>query len=206
MLFENYPELLPIKKDIDDAIDAIIDCYSNGGKLVIAGNGGSASDSSPLVGELMKSFILKRELPEEIEQSLSKYEDGEYLIKNLQGSLPAVDLTSSNAIISAFSNDVDPTMVYAQLVLGYGASSKNDVFIGLSTSGNSKNIVNAVKVAKAIGLKTICFTGGKDSKCSQYSDITIKAPSTETYRVQEYHLPIYHYICIKIEEHFYKNK
>lgn len=201
MIYENYPELKAIEPNINAAIDLIEKCYKKGGKVLVAGNGGSASDSSHIVGELMKGFIKKRELPKKIADKINKQDDGSYLSSHLQGALPAIDLTSSNAIISAFSNDVAPDMIYAQLLFGY--AKENDVFIGLSTSGNSKNIVNALKVAKALGIKTIAFTGMNESKCSELADVTIKAPSKETYRIQEYHLPIYHHICIEIEQKFF---
>lgn len=201
MIYQDYPELKAIESDINSAIALIEKCYEKGGKIMVAGNGGSASDSSHIVGELMKGFLKKRELSKAMTVKFSRFEEGEYLANHLQGALPAIDLTSSNAIISAFSNDVAPDMVYAQLLFGY--AKENDVFIGLSTSGNSKNIVNALKVAKVLGIKTIAFTGSNDSKCSEIADITIKAPSTETYRVQEYHLPIYHHICIEIEKKFF---
>lgn len=202
MIYENYPELKAIEPEINKAIDLINTCYKNGGKVLVAGNGGSASDASHIVGELMKGFLLKRELPTDVASKLSKIEDGDYLASHLQGALPAIDLTSSNAIISAFSNDVAPDMVYAQLLFGY--AKENDIFIGISTSGNSKNIVNALKVAKALGIKSIALTGMNNSKCSDLASVTIKAPSKETYRIQEYHLPIYHHICIEIEQKFFK--
>lgn len=201
MIYQNYPELKSIEPQINAAIAVIEKCYKKGGKVLVAGNGGSASDSSHIVGELMKGFLKKRELPKSLANKINKLDGNDYLSSHLQGSLPAIDLTSSNAIISAFSNDVAPDMVYAQLVLGY--AKDNDVFIGLSTSGNSKNIVNALKIAKTLGIKTIAFTGMNDSKCSELADVTIKAPSKETYRIQEYHLPIYHHICIEIEQKFF---
>ncbi len=121
----------------------------------------------------------------------------------LQGSLPAIDLTAQAAILSAYANDADPAMVYAQLVYGYG--KPEDIFIGLSTSGNSQNVVNAARVAKARGLKTIAMTGANSSRLSEVCDITIRVPETETYKVQELHLPVYHDICAKVEAHFWRD-
>lgn len=193
-LFKRYPKLLSIEASINEALSLMIETYKSGGKILVCGNGGSAADSEHIVGELMKGFLLKRpvtdnRIPEDLRQ-------------NLQGSLPAISLPSQSAIQSAFINDVKPDMVYAQLVYGYG--NKNDLLIGISTSGNSKNVVNAVRVANAIGVKTISMTGEKESKLSEISTVTIKAPSCETYKIQEYHLPIYHYLCAKTENTFFE--
>lgn len=170
----------------------IIDTYKNGGKILVCGNGGSAADSEHIVDELMKGFMLKRKVVDE--------RIPEHLRDQLQGALPAISLPSQSAILSAFINDVDPDMMYAQLVYGYG--NKNDLLICLSTSGNSKNCVNAAEVAKGIGVKVLSMTGAKKSKLSEISDCTIKVPETETYKVQEYHLPVYHYLCAMTEKVF----
>ena len=194
-LLERYPALKGCSQDIDEALKLIIDTYKNGGKLLVCGNGGSAADSEHIVGELMKGFMLKR-----------KVEDDripEYLRDKLQGALPAISLPSQSAILSAFINDVDPDMMYAQLVYGYG--NKNDLLICLSTSGNSKNCVNAAEVAKGIGVRVLSMTGAKKSKLSEISDCTIKVPETETFKVQEYHLPVYHYLCAMVEKIFFDN-
>ena len=192
-LIQRYPMLGEIKGDIENALYLMLNCYKSGGKILLCGNGGSAADCEHIVGELMKGFLSARivtdaDIPEDLRE-------------NLQGSLPAISLPSQSAIISAFSNDVAPDMVYAQLTLGYG--QKNDLLIGISTSGNSKNIVNAVRVAKAKGLKTIALTGKKESMLSSLCDVTIKAPETETFKVQEYHLPIYHYLCAEVEKQMF---
>ena len=186
---DNYKELLPLKDKIEEAINILINAYNNNGKILICGNGGSSSDSAHIVGELMKGFNLKREI--------------EVAGFKLQKGIPAIDLTSQSALLSAFCNDCDPSLIYAQEVLAYGSKSKNDVLICLSTSGNSKNVVNACKVAKEIGLKVISLTGAKESELSKLSNVTLNAPSTETFRVQEYHLPIYHYICARVEEYLF---
>lgn len=194
MLYERYPALSVCKDDIQKALDISVETYKNGGKILVCGNGGSASDSEHIVGELMKGFMLKRPVNDE--------RIPEELRVGLQGSLPAISLPSQCAILSAFINDVDPEMMYAQLVYGY--AKKEDLVIGLSTSGNSKNIVKAVEVAKCLGVKTLSMTGEKASKLSEISDVTIRVPATETYKIQEYHLPVYHYLCAEVEKIFFE--
>lgn len=193
MLYERYPALEVCKEDIEKALGMMIDTYKKGGKILICGNGGSASDSEHIVGELLKGFMLKRPVTDE--------RIPEHLRKGLQGSLPAISLPSQSAILSAFINDVDPEMMYAQLVYGYAKAE--DLVIGLSTSGNSKNVVNALEVAKCVGAKTLAMTGERESKMSELSDVTIRVPETETYKVQEYHLPVYHYLCAGVEAYFF---
>ena len=193
MLYERYPALEVCKEDIEKALGMMIDTYKEGGKILICGNGGSASDSEHIVGELLKGFMLKRPVTDE--------RIPEHLRKGLQGSLPAISLPSQSAILSAFINDVDPEMMYAQLVYGY--TKPEDLVIGLSTSGNSKNVVNALEVAKCVGAKTLAMTGERESKMSELADVTIKVPETETYKVQEYHLPVYHYLCAGVEAYFF---
>ena len=192
-LLKRYPALEICKYDIENALKLIIDIYKKGGKILVCGNGGSAADSEHIVGELMKGFMLKRTVCDE--------RIPEHLRKNLQGALPAISLPSQTAVLSAFINDVAPDMMYAQLVYGY--ANKNDLVIGISTSGNSKNIVNAVETAKAVGAKTLSLTGIRESRLSEISDVTIKVPETETYKVQEYHLPVYHYLCAGAEKYFF---
>ena len=193
MLYERYPALEVCKADIEKALKLMIDTYRNGGKILLCGNGGSASDCEHIVGELLKGFKSKRVVEDE--------RIPEQLRSGLQGSLPAISLPSQSAILSAFVNDVDPEMMYAQLVYGYAKA--NDLVIGLSTSGNSKNVVNALEVARAMGVRTMSMTGQKESKLSEISDVTIKVPETETYKVQEYHLPVYHYLCAEVEREFF---
>ena len=193
-LFERYPALQICEKDIEDALKLLIDTYKNDGKALVCGNGGSAADSEHIVGELMKGFMLKREL-----------DDGripENMRCNLQGALPAISLVSQSGVLSAFINDVEPEMMYAQLVYGY--SKEGDLLICLSTSGNSKNCVSAAEVAKCIGVKVLSLTGEKESRLSQISDCTVKVPDTETFKVQEYHLPVYHFLCAMTEKYFFE--
>ena len=191
--FDRYPQLMRCKSDIIHARDAIIKCYTDGGKLLLCGNGGSAADCDHIVGELMKGFLLKRSTSDE---RLPKH-----LSERLQGALPAISLPSQSAALTAFINDVDPTMVYAQLLYGY--AKPTDLFMGISTSGNSVNVVNAATVARAIGIKTVALTGDRSGSLSEVCDITIRVPETETYKVQELHLPIYHYLCASVEAHFF---
>lgn len=192
-LMQRYPKLSNCGEDIEKAAELIINVYENGGKVLVCGNGGSAADSEHIVGELMKGFLKKRAVTDE--------RIPEELRKNMQGSLPAISLPSQCAILSAFINDVEPDMMYAQLVYGY--AKENDLVIGLSTSGNSVNIVNAVEVAKCMGVKTLALTGEKESKLSQLCDVCIRVPETETYKVQELHLPVYHFLCAYAEEKFF---
>ena len=193
-LINRYPLLSVCKEDILKAKDLIKQTYEKGGKVLVCGNGGSAADSEHIVGELMKGFLLKRpvtdtRLPERIR-------------RKLQGSLPAISLPSQSAILSAFINDVDPDMMYAQLVYGY--AKENDLVIGISTSGNSENVVNAIETAHSVNVKTLSLTGANESKLSALSDVTIRVPVTETYKVQELHLPVYHYLCAEVEKAFFK--
>ena len=192
-LLTRYPALAECEADIKKALELMIETYKNGGKVLICGNGGSASDSAHIVGELMKGFLLPRQVTDErISPDLREH---------LQGGLPAIALCSHEALMMAFINDVKPDMVYAQQVYGY--AKENDLVIGITTSGNSSNVVNAIRVAKDMGVKTIGLTGEKGGKIAELSDVTIKVPETETYKVQEYHLPVYHYLCAKTEEAFF---
>ena len=194
----DYPELEACRDDMEKAFEILVECYRNGGMVLICGNGGSASDSEHIVGELMKGFLKKRPLPTEDKKTLKDPE----LYENLQGALPAVSLVSQTSIATAFMNDVEPDMVFAQQVYGY--RNRNNVLIGLTTSGNSANVVKAAEVASAFGMKTIGMTGSTGGKLAGLCDVTIKAPSDETYRVQEYHLPVYHALCAMVEAEFFE--
>lgn len=201
-LIERFKELEPIKGNIDLAIESVINCYKNGNKVLIAGNGGSACDSEHIAGELLKSFVKKRPIKEEIRKELLAMEDGEYIADNLEAPLRAIALTSHMGLSTAYLNDRDPYLIFAQQLLGFG--DKGDIFIAISTSGNAKNIIHACKVAKAMGIKIISFTNNHGGKLAEMADIAIKAPSKETYIAQEYHEAIYHEICIRVEEYFFK--
>ena len=208
-LIARYPALDVCGTDIRAAIEALVNSYRAGGKLIVCGNGGSASDAEHIVGELMKGFLLPRHLDEHILAKLHEACDAtdprtvDYFMQNLQGALPAISLPSQLAISTAFSNDQAPDLTFAQQVLGLG--KPEDVLIGITTSGNSKNVLYAFRMAKALGLTTIALTGASGGNCvtGSYADIVIKAPEEETFKIQEYHLPIYHTICIAVEEEFF---
>lgn len=203
LLMERYPVLKSIKDSIIDAYLLIEKSYLNGGKLLIAGNGGSASDSEHIAGELMKSFKLERRIPDDFKEKLISIDSvrGEQLAKNLQQPLLAIPLVSLEALSTAYINDVDGYGVYAQQMLGFG--KPGDVFLAISTSGNSKNVMNATVVARAMGVKIIGLTGSKGGELASVANVTVKAPSYETYMVQELHLPIYHCWCLMLEERFF---
>jgi D-sedoheptulose 7-phosphate isomerase len=202
-LIERYPILVSLKENIANAINLLIDTTKNNGTYLVCGNGGSAADSDHIVGELMKGFVLKRTITNDLsERILQKYpEDYQYLTSNLQQGISAISLVSHNALISAFSNDKAPDLIFAQQVLGYGKSG--DTLIAISTSGNSKNVVHAAQIAKVMGLNVISLTGNTGGKLRDLSDVLINVPEIETYKIQEYHLPIYHCICLAIENEFF---
>ncbi len=203
ILIERYPALSDIKDDIMRAYLALEKSYKNGGKLMIAGNGGSASDSEHMAGELMKRFKVPRPIDEELAIRLKEIDQdrGEYLANNLEKGLTAIPLVAHEALSTAYINDVDGYGVFAQQLFGFGR--KGDVFLGISTSGNSKNIMYAVILAKALGITTIGLTGSNGGELANTADIVIKAPESETYKIQEYHLPIYHCLCLMLEEEFF---
>lgn len=202
-LVERYPTLETIKKNIIEAYHAMESCYQYGGKLLIAGNGGSAADAEHIVGELMKSFRKPRPIKRELADKLhSCYkEKGEKLGKRLESPLTAIALTDQNALTTAYANDVDWELAVAQQLLGVGR--KGDVFLAISTSGNSSNMEYAAMTAQAMGIKVIELTGSDGGRLAHYADITVKTPEKETYRVQEYHIPIYHCWCLMLEEKFF---
>lgn len=202
-LITEYPKLEICKEDIQAAADILVECFKSGGKLLICGNGGSCADAGHIAGELLKGFKSKRPLSDEVKARFTAAlgEEGNYLADNLQGSLPVISLPDQTGIVSAFNNDVDPSLSYAQLVYGY--AKKEDVLLGISTSGNSKNVVNAAKVAKALGIKVISLVGQNKCTLDEFSDVTVHAPHTDTAHVQELHLPIYHALCAYIEQKFF---
>lgn len=203
-LIARYPSLSVCKADIEKAAEALIKCFENGGKLLVAGNGGSCADSDHITGELLKSFCKKRRPSEDFITKIKSIdnETGSYLSDKLQGSLPAIALTNNTALMTASLNDVDGNVMFAQQVNGYG--NKGDVFLGISTSGNSKDIVYPTVVAKAKGLVTVALTGKNGGKLKELADISIIVPQNETFMIQELHLPVYHALCLEIEEHFWK--
>ncbi len=203
-LIERYPSLEICKQDIEKAALILINSYEKDGKLLIAGNGGSCADSDHITGELLKSFCKKRIPDSKLIKQIKKVdeESGEYLENRLQGSLPAIALTNNTALMTASLNDVDGNAMFAQQVNGYG--KKGDVFLGISTSGNSKDIIYATAVAKAKGLYTIALTGKDGGKLAKISDVSIIVPQNETFMIQELHLPVYHALCLQVEEHFWE--
>lgn len=203
LLIERYPLLAPIKKDLIDAYLIMEESYAKGGKLLVAGNGGSAADSEHIVGELMKGFKMSRKMDSDFANALKSVDEelGTVLAENLQGALPAIALDGHPALTTAYMNDCEPLLCFAQQINGFGKSE--DVFLGISTSGNSKNILYAATVAKAKGMKVIALTGAKDSKLMKYADVCVKATNTETYMIQELHLPIYHCWCLMLEDKFF---
>lgn len=192
-LFERYPQLNICKKDIEKALFLMVDTYKKGGKILVCGNGGSAADADHIVGELMKGFLKARKITDKkIPQELRE---------KLQGALPAISLSAHASLMTATINDNDADMVFAQQVYGYAKT--DDLLIAISTSGNSKNVVNAVKVAKSLGVKAVALTGETGGTLKDLADTTICAPESETYKIQEYHLPIYHYLCASVEEEIF---
>jgi len=202
-LVSRYPQLAICKEDVAKVFAVLSESYHNHGKLLICGNGGSAADAEHIVGELMKGFKSPRHL-DEVSQSQLKNVDnglGNLLAKNLQGALPAIALDGHPALTTAYINDCNPLLCFAQQVNGYGR--EGDVLLGISTSGNSQNIIYAAVTAKAKGMKVVGLTGAKDSKLSEFADVCIQVPETETYKVQELHLPVYHCLCLMLEEEFF---
>lgn len=200
-----YPKLESCIDAIEASFHILKDSYIDGGKLLIAGNGGSAADAEHIVGELMKGFVNKRELNEDMKHALTKLDPelGNSLALNLQQALPAIAVTGHTSLSTAYLNDVDGTLGFAQQVQGYG--NKNDAFLGITTSGNSKNILYSSIVAKAKGMKVIALTGHDGGKVKDYADVSIIVPESETYKIQELHLPIYHTLCLMLEHYFFDN-
>ncbi len=202
-LMDRYPGLEVCRKDIGNAFLLLEESYDQGKKLLICGNGGSAADSEHIAGELMKRFKYSRPVTEEFAKKMIAIDAkrGEKLAKGLERPLRAVPLTSHIGLMTAYMNDVDAQGVYAQQVLGYG--DEGDVLLAISTSGNSENIVNACVAAKALGLKIIALTGGKQCLLQDYADVCIMVPETETFKVQELHLPVYHCLCLMLETNYF---
>ena len=202
-VYAQNPSLEVCKDAIEAAKELMIEAYKKGGKLLLCGNGGSCADCDHIVGELMKGFLLHREPCADLVDKIEKTgaPEAELLSANLQMGLPAVALHTQSALLSAFCNDVSAETVYAQALLAL--AKPEDLLVCFSTSGNSKNVVMAAVLAKALGIPVVSLTGEKESRLSELSDVTVRAPSAETYRVQEYHLPIYHYLCAEIEAAFF---
>lgn len=204
-LTERYPKLSSICGEIEKAYQILEECYTAGGKLLVAGNGGSCADSEHMVGELMKGFVKRRQLDEKAREQLLKADEciGKDLYTKLQGALPAIALTNHPGLSTAFLNDVEGETIFAQQLWGFG--KEGDVFLGISTSGNSKNVLYAACAAKAKGMKVVGLLGRDGGKIKQFCDVAVIVPETETFKIQELHLPIYHVLCLMLEEHFFCN-
>ena len=202
-LLDRYPALLPCREDIEASAQRIGDSFARGGKLLIAGNGGSAADAEHIVGELMKSFVLPRPLDASLMERMRKIDPqrGALLAQHLQQGLPAIALDGHPALSTAFQNDCEPQLVFAQQVIGYGR--EEDALLAISTSGNSENVLYAAIAAKAKEMAVIGLTGARESRLSALADICIRVPATETYQVQELHLPVYHALCMIWEKRFF---
>jgi D-sedoheptulose 7-phosphate isomerase len=202
-LLSRYPQLMDSSGEIGKAADCLIECYQQGNKVLICGNGGSSSDSDHIAGELLKGFEQRRPLNDSLKNSLLSVsgERGLYLAEKLQTGLPAISLSAHTGLLTAVSNDTDASLVYAQQVIGFGR--KGDVLIGISTSGNAQNITDAAITARAKGMKVIGMTGETGGKLKAFCDILINVPERRTSFVQELHLPVYHTLCLMIENHFF---
>nr|WP_294682101.1 SIS domain-containing protein [uncultured Anaerotignum sp.] len=203
LLVQRYPVLDICKEDIEKAYRILEECYTHDGKLLIAGNGGSAADSEHIAGELMKRFKTPRPVPADFAEKLQEVDSvrGPELAKNLERGLMAIPLVAHEALTTAYINDVDGLGVFAQQLYGFGRPG--DVFLGISTSGNSKNIMSATVVARALGLKVIGLTGESGGELASVADVAIRVPETETFMIQELHLPVYHCLCLMLEERFF---
>jgi D-sedoheptulose 7-phosphate isomerase len=202
-LCERHPALTTVKSEITAACGQLISCYEQGGKVLVCGNGGSSADADHIVGELMKSFELKRPIINSVKEKLTALspERGNYLASHLQQGLPAISLTAHAALNTAVANDIDGDVIFAQQVIGYG--QPNDILIAISSSGNSQNVLDACMVAKAMNLNVIGLTGETGGKMKEFCDILINVPGRRTFMIQELHLPVYHLLCLAVEHHFF---
>jgi D-sedoheptulose 7-phosphate isomerase len=205
-LISRYPKLVSVKDEIQNAADCLIRCYQQGRKVLVCGNGGSCSDSDHIVGELMKGFEHKRPIEESLKEKLSELagERGIYLAGKLQQGLPAISLTAHSALITAVANDTDADLIFAQQVVGYG--NDGDVLIGISTSGNSQNVIDAIITSKAKGMVVIGLTGETGGKIKTICDILINVPERRTSLVQELLFPVYHSLCLMVENYLFGNQ
>ncbi len=203
LLMDRYPVLESCRKDIVEAYLIMEECYEHDGKLLIAGNGGSAADAEHIAGELMKRFKTPRPVPSDMANKLRAIDSvrGANLAKNLECGLMAISLAAYDALSTAYINDVDGLGVFAQQLFGFGRPG--DVFLGISTSGNSKNVMSATVVARALEIKVIGLTGAKGGELASVADVAVKVPQIETYMIQELHLPVYHCWCLMLEDKFF---
>lgn len=206
LLMERYPKLEICRKDIVSAYEMMESCYERDGKLLIAGNGGSAADSEHIAGELMKRFSSPRPVPEDFAKKLISVDEirGKELARNLEQGLTAIPLVAHEALSTAYINDVDGLGVFAQQLYGFGRAG--DAFLAISTSGNSKNIISATVVARAMDIRVIGLSGKSGGELANVSDVCICVPEEETYKIQELHLPVYHCLCLMLEDRFFGEK
>ncbi|MCA1754791.1 MAG: SIS domain-containing protein [Spirochaeta sp.] len=204
-LTERYPRLQPQQEDLLAAYRVLKTGFTQGKRLFLCGNGGSAADAEHIVGELMKGYLKSRPVSAELRDNLVRQHptDGEYLADHLQGALPALALTGHASLSSAYANDVAADMVFAQQLYGYGRPG--DMLLAISTSGNSANVVNAVKLAQVLDIHSIGLTGADGGLLADLCTVTIRVPETSTPRIQELHLPVYHWLCEALEEHFFRD-
>ncbi len=202
-LIERYPALESCRNDLASALSALTSAYESGNKVLVCGNGGSAADSEHIVAELMKGFLHPRRIPAADSARLAEKEGklGTTIGEKLQAALPAISLVSQTSLISAITNDVSAEMVFAQQV--YGLGRPGDVLLGITTSGNSANVINAVVVAKSFGLKTIVLTGRNGGTLASMADFIVRADADRVAEIQELHVPIYHWLCTELEEKFF---
>jgi D-sedoheptulose 7-phosphate isomerase len=202
-LVSRYPQLIGIQDNVVKAYQLIVSVFEAKGTLLVAGNGGSAADAEHIVGELMKGFVKKRPVPAAFVAKIQEIDRdaAHYIGNNIQQGLPSIALSAHTALNTACINDIDGKIIYAQQVYGYGRAG--DLFLGISTSGNAQNVLYALITAKAKNMNTIVLTGGSGGAAAAYADISIIVPETETYKIQELHLPIYHALCLMVEEHFF---
>lgn len=205
-LIETYPSLEICRNSLFAAIEIICNGFHGGGKLMTCGNGGSAADAMHIVGEIMKGFLLPRKIeqfnPEFVKRAQELFPaDVEYFKANLQSALPAVSLVGETSLLTAFANDVSPHLIFAQQIFGLGR--RGDVLLAISTSGNSDNVLFAVEVAKIMGIKVVAMTGRRGGRLRHLSDVAICVPADSSYTIQEFHLPIYHMICLAVEAEFF---
>lgn len=203
LLFERYPVLQACEPDLSSALDLLVKAYQSGNKLLVCGNGGSAADSEHMVAELMKGFLKRRPIPAAHSAQIEAADkrDGMAIALRLQGALAAISLASPMSLTTAIANDIDFEMIFAQQV--YGLGRPGDVLLGISTSGNSRNVSNAVIVAKALGLGTVVLTGQSGGGLASLADVAIKVPADEITQIQELHLPVYHWLSTELEEIFF---
>jgi len=201
ILFSRFPALEACRKPILAAFEALLSCFQKGGKLLLCGNGGSAADCDHIAGELQKGFLLKREPGEDFVSGFDALFPGNGVARKLQRGLPALSLCAHTALLTAFTNDVDAKLVYAQAL--YALAAEGDVLLAISTGGNAENVINAAMTAKVLGLTVIGLTGAGGGRLAPLCNVVVKVPESETFKIQELHLPVYHALCAAVEEEIF---